>query len=194
MYEIATAVLRRVPQRTGVGRPLANYRIGVRTPVLRATGRLPRRESTVLIPTMAPHNASSPRVARCLTNFVPLLLLLVAAVSCGGSSRTDSLSAHDVRRHLADNGWSVQDAQGMAPLAGGEELAFLTATSPDGTHVSLQVLDSSTRAQREVELASAQSPGFHGSAVRNVMVFDSAAGDGTLPNQTLSQLGQLLDR
>lgn len=143
---------------------------------------------------MVPLIARSRRLARRLTAGVPLLLLLMVAVSCGGSSRTDPLSAQDVRRQLADNGWSVNEAQGMAPLAGGEELAFLTATSPDGTDVSLQVLDSSARARREVELASAQSPGFHGSAVRNVMVFDSPAGEGTLPDQTLSQLGQLLDR
>lgn len=113
-------------------------------------------------------------------------LLLSACGSANHGSSTDLPAP--TKAALETAGWKVAAAEGMAPLAGGRQLAFLDATSPSGYVVSLQFLDSPARAKSEVVLIHQRPSPFTGVAVGSVLAFSAPAGAMPVPQSVLAQV------
>ena len=121
------------------------------------------------------------------------LLVMVVLTSCANrDASSTALQPAAARDTLTSANWSVKDAPGMKPIAGGSEIAYFETTSPDGVAVTLQLLDSTSSAQRELEAASQQIPGFQAFALRNALVFTTPDGKGSVPERTRTQLRELL--
>ena len=121
-------------------------------------------------------------------------LCAVAIFAACGRGSGVSLSPARSSAALSSAGWTVRPAAGMAPLAGGRQLAWFEVRSPRGDGVSLQFLESADRARREVTLATSQSAAFHGSTIDNVLVFVSPDGKTAIPDALLITLRSLLRR
>ena len=121
-------------------------------------------------------------------------LCAVAIFAACGRGGSVPLSPARSSAALLSAGWTVRPAAGMAPLAGGRQLAWFDVRSPQGAAVSLQFLESAGRARREVTLATGQSTGFHGSVIDNVLVFVSPDGRTAIPDSVLITLRSLLHR
>ena len=86
----------------------------------------------------------------------------------------------------------------MSPLAGGKQLGYLEAVSPAGAKVSLQFLESSTKATEELAAIHKgvsdvkADPAFNGATIGNVLVFVPPNGHQKLPAGIVTSLGGLL--
>ncbi len=128
-----------------------------------------------------------------------LVVVALALSGCGGSSTADQ--GYDPAAStaaLTEAGWTAASGQGMSPLAGGKQLGWLDATSPAGVKVSLQFLESSTKATEELAAIHngagdvEADPGFNGATIGNVLVFVRPNGHQALPSVVVASLGGLL--
>ena len=124
---------------------------------------------------------------------VMIAALAVLAIGCGGGGSSGSTyqpsATHDA---LSNAGWSVMSAPGMKPVAGGRQLGWLDVTSPAGTKLSLQLLESPDHANRELSAVQKSDPKFHGKTVESILVFAAPNGHQPVPSVDLKALTRAL--
>ena len=124
---------------------------------------------------------------------VMIAALAVLAIGCGGGGSSGSTyqpsATHDA---LSNAGWSVMSAPGMKPVAGGRQLGWLDVTSPAGTKLSLQLLESPDHANRELSAVQKSDPKFHGKTVGSILLFAAPNGHQPVPSADLKALTRAL--
>lgn len=136
---------------------------------------------------------------RRLLAVVPVVLVAVLLSGCGGSSSASP--GYDVaasQSALREAGWRAELGQGMSPLAGGKQLGWLDVVSPGGTKISLQFLESDSKAVDELAAIRKgvegvkPDPAFAGVAIGNVLALSAPNGRRALGPSTVTDLRGLL--
>lgn len=131
---------------------------------------------------------------RIATVLLLVLLATLTLVGCG-SDGNDPPPGHftpdATTTALEDAGWTVKSSKG-GTVKDVIQTGFLELTSPAGTLIDVQFIDSDEAAEQEFEAAVKEISGFQGSVDRNAIIFIAPLGASAVPASDLDELLGLL--
>lgn len=116
---------------------------------------------------------------------------LVACGKDGGDTPAGHFTPNATTTALKKADWTVKSSKG-GTVSKVTQTGFLELTSPDGTKIDVQFIDSDDAAKSEFEAAKKKIDNFHGTVDHNAIIFTAPLGATDVPGAELNAVRDLL--